>query len=361
MTEHQTGDKTTKDPIPLPDETHMGTPTAQPAMGGPATRGDEMEGGPRITGEQIAKAGPLLALLLACLYFTIATDQFLKGDNFSLIFQQVMVIGTIAIGQTIIILTAGIDLSCGAVMAFGSIVMTKMAVDNGVPPVLAILLGIGACVAFGFINGGLVTFMGLPPFIVTLGTLNIAFALTHIYSNDNTISDLPSAMTALGNTFDLGGTAVTYGSLVCLGLFAITWFVLTQTAWGRRVYALGDAPEATRLMGVNVRRQLLMVYVVAGAIYGVAALLLVSRTDVGDPNAGQTENLDAITAVVLGGTSLFGGRGTIIGTLIGALFVGVLRNGLILKGVESIYVTLFTGILVILAVSVDQFARRRAL
>jgi fructose transport system permease protein len=303
---------------------------------------------------------PLLVLVVAFIIFTLLNPAFAQPRTLSIVIQQVAVIAALAIGQTLVILTAGIDLSCGAVMAFGSIVMTKMAVDNDVPPVLAILLGILACVAFGFVNGGLVTWLGLPPFIVTLGTLNIAFALTHIYSNDETISGLPGVMTALGDTFDLGGTAVTYGSLVCLGLFALTWFVLSQTAWGRRVYALGDNPEATRLMGINVRRQLLMVYVVAGAIYGVAALLLISRTNVGDPNAGQTENLDAITAVVLGGTSLFGGRGTIIGTLIGALFVGVLRNGLVLKGVESIYVTLFTGILVILAVSVDQLARRRA-
>ena len=145
-----------------------------------------------------------------------------------------------------------------------------------------------------------------------------------------------------------------------LVLFAIAWFVLTQTTWGRRVYAIGDNPEATRLMGINVRKQLLMIYVVAGVIYGIAALLLISRTSVGDPNAGQTDNLDAITAVVLGGTSLFGGRGTIIGTLIGALIIGVLRNGLVLMGVASIYQVLITGILVILAVSVDQIARRRA-
>ena len=352
MTEQTRGEQTD----PVPDQTRQGTP-AEPAMGRPrpeATSG----GGRRIDAEQIAKAGPLLALLIACIYFTVATDRFLDGDNFSLIVQQVMVIGTIAIGQTIIILTAGIDLSCGAVMAFGSIVMTKMAVDNDVPPVLAILLGILACVAFGFVNGGLVTWLGLPPFIVTLGTLNIAFALTHIYSNDETISGLPGVETALGDTFDLGGTAVTYGSLVCLGLFALTWFVLSQTAWGRRVYALGDAPEATRLMGINVRRQLLMVYVVAGAIYGVAALLLISRTNVGDPNAGQTENLDAIGGGARRHEPLrrrdhhrHADRRAVRRRL---------RNGLVLKGVESIYVTLFTGILVILAVSVDQLARRRA-
>jgi fructose transport system permease protein len=212
----------------------------------------------------------------------------------------------------------------------------------------------------GFVNGGLVVGLAMPPFIVTLGTYSICLALTHIYSKDETIANLPSAMTKLGETFKIGGTAVTYGSLVTLFLFFLAWFVLTQTTWGRRVYALGDNPEATRLMGVPVRRQLLMVYVVAGAVYGIAALLLIARTNVGDPNAGQTDNLDAITAVVLGGTSLFGGRGTVIGTLIGALIIGVVRNGLVLMGVASTYQILITGILVIVAVAVDQIARKRA-
>jgi fructose transport system permease protein len=271
-----------------------------------------------------------------------------------------MVIGTLAIGQTLIILTAGIDLSCGTAMALGSIVMTKLAVDSNVPPVLAIILGIITCAIIGFVNGGLVVGLTLPPFIVTLGTFSICLALTHIYSKDETISNLPSVMTKLGESFKIGSTAITYGSLVTLALFALFWFILTQTTWGRRVYALGDNPEATRLMGVPVRRQLLMVYVVAGLVYGIAALLLIARTGVGDPNAGQTENLDAITAVVLGGTSLFGGRGTIIGTLIGALIIGIVRNGLVLMGVASQYQILITGILVIVAVSVDQIARKRA-
>jgi fructose transport system permease protein len=329
-----------------------GAPPGVPA--GPAERS-----GARISGERIAQLGPLLALLLACAFFSTQSDRFLTGENFSLIVQQVMVIGTLAIGQTLIILTAGIDLSCGTVMAFGSIVMTRLAVHSGVPPVLAIIIGVGACAAFGFVNGSLVTSLSLPPFIVTLGTFNIAYALTHIYSKDETVVNLPGVMTALGNSFKIGSTAVTYGSLVTLGLFALIWFVLTQTTWGRRIYALGDNPEATRLMGIPVKKQLLMVYVVAGVIYGIAALLLVSRLNVGDPNAGLTDNLDAITAVVLGGTSLFGGRGTIIGTLIGALIVGVLRDGLVLMGVQSIYQVLITGILVIVAVSVDQLARRR--
>lgn len=339
----------------------MSESTAAPPQQAPGTAApgapQEDKGG-LLRPERLAQLGPLIALVVVCVFFSTQSDRFLAGTNFSLILQQVMVIGTLAIGQTLIILTAGIDLACGAIMALGSIVMTKLAVGSSLPPLVAILLGIATCAAFGAIHGGLVTRLALPPFIVTLGTLNIAFALTHIYSKDETISNLPSAMTALGDTFKLGSTAVTYGSLLTLALFAFFWFVLTQTAWGRRVYALGDSPEATRLMGIDVRRQLLTVYVVAGVVYGIAALLLISRTSVGDPNAGQTDNLDAITAVVLGGTSLFGGRGTLVGTLLGAILVGVLRNGLVLMGVASIYQVLITGILVILAVSVDQLARR---
>jgi fructose transport system permease protein len=303
--------------------------------------------------------GPIAALLLACVYFSLRTDRFLTGGNLSLIVQQVMVVGTLAIGQTIVILTAGIDLSNGAVMALGTIVMTKLAVGAGVPAVWAIVIGIGVCALFGAINGTLVTMARLPAFIVTLGTLNIAFALTHVYSNEQTITGLPKTMTALGETFPFGNTDVTYGSVVMLAMFAIAWYVLRQTASGRHVYAVGDNPEAARLTGIPTRRLLITVYTVAGAIYGVAGLLLIGRTSVGDPQAGQTDNLDSITAVVLGGISLFGGRGSIIGALCGALIVGVIRNGLQLTGVPSIYQVLITGILVILAVGVDQLARRR--
>jgi fructose transport system permease protein len=347
----------------------MTQPQAQTAGAGAESGGqspppDNKGGGgratPKVSGDRVAQLGPLIALVLACAFFATQSSQFLQASNFSLIIQQVMVVGTLAIGQTLIILTAGIDLSCGTAMALGSIVMTKLAVDSNVPPVLAILLGIITCMVIGFVNGGLVVGLTLPPFIVTLGTYSICLALTHIYSKDETISNLPSVMTKLGESFKIGSTAVTYGSLVTLALFALVWFVLTQTTWGRRVYALGDNPEATRLMGIPVRKQLLMVYAVAGVIYGIAALLLIARTGVGDPNAGQTENLDAITAVVLGGTSLFGGRGTIIGTLIGALIIGIVRNGLVLMGVASQYQILITGILVIVAVSVDQIARKRA-
>jgi fructose transport system permease protein len=246
-------------------------------------------------------------------------------------------------------------------MAFGQVLMTKLAMDSGVPAVLAIALGILSCLAFGLLNGTLVTRVRLPPFIVTLGTFNIAFALTHIYSNDESFSGLPAPLLFFGRHFSIGSTTFTYGVVLMFVLFGAAWFMLTQTTWGRHVYAVGDNPEAARLTGINTNRLLLSVYALAGLLYGIAAMLLVARTEIGDPNAGQTtENLDSITAVVLGGTSLFGGRGTIVGTFIGAVIVGVFRNGLILAGFSDVYQYLVTGILVILAVSVDRLLRRRS-
>ena len=307
----------------------------------------------------LSALGPLIALILACAYFATQSDRFLTGENLSLVVQQSIVVGVQAIGQTLIILTAGIDLSCGAVMALASIVMTRLAVVAGVNPYLAMLLGLGVGIIFGVANGALITRMQLPPFIVTLGTLNIAFALTHIYSQNQTITNVPGSMTFLGNTFQIGHTSITYGSVLMFLLYLLTWYVLRQTAVGRHIYAVGNNPEAARLSGISTNRLLVGVYTVAGLFYGIAALLLVARTEVGDPNAGQTDNLASITAVVLGGTSLFGGRGRIMGTLVGVLIVGVFRNGLQLIGVDSVYQILVTGILVILAVTVDQLARQR--
>jgi fructose transport system permease protein len=307
-----------------------------------------------------AMLGPWLALLAACTFFATQSDRFLTGQNLSLVLQQVMVVGVLAIGQTLIILTAGIDLSCGMVMALGGIVMTKFAIDYGMHPILAALCGLGVTCLFGLINGLLITKIKLPSFIVTLGTMNIAFAITQIYSEAQTVQNLPDMLIALGATFNIGETAISMGTVVMVLLYLLAWHLLRDTASGRHVYAIGNNPEAARLSGISVERTLVGVYVLAGLLYGIAALLLVSRTEVGDPQAGQTENLDAITAVVLGGTSLFGGRGVILGSLVGAVIVGVFRNGLTLMGVASVYQTLINGILVILAVTADQLSRKNS-
>jgi len=332
---------------------------AQSGSGAPVTE--------RLTAQQRLKdmlppmnvLGSLAALLAACLFFATQSDRFLSGQNFSLILQQVMVVGVIAIGQTLIILTAGIDLSCGMAMALGSVVITKFAVDHGMHPGLAVLCGVGVCVLIGYINGALVTAIKLPPFIVTLGTMNIAFAVTQIYSQAQTVTGLPASLTFFGNTFRLGQTSITYGTVLMLALYVLTFLFLRETAPGRHLYAVGNNPEAARLTGIPTSRVLLTVYMVAGLFYGIAALLSVARMGVGDPNAGQTDNLDSITAVVLGGTSLFGGRGSMAGTLVGVLIVGVFRNGLTLMGVPSVVQILVTGVLVILAVATDQLTHKK--
>jgi len=211
---------------------------------------------------------PLIALVLTMTFFSVKSENFLQAQNLSLVLQQVMVVGVLAIGQTVVILTAGIDLSVGTVMAFGQIVMTKLAVANGVPALPAIALGILACVAFGALNGGLVTGLKLPAFIVTLGTFNIAFALTHVYSDDLTFTDLPSELLFFGRTFELFGADVTYGVVFMLLLYALAWYVLTQTSSGRHVYAVGDNPQAARLTGIGINRVLFSVYVTAGLMRG---------------------------------------------------------------------------------------------
>jgi fructose transport system permease protein len=307
----------------------------------------------------ISQLGPVIALLAACVFFASQSDRFLSSQNFSLILQQVMVVGIIAIGQTLIILTAGIDLSCGMAMALGSVVMTKFAVDLGMNPYLAVLCGIAVTVLIGFINGALVTSVKLPAFIVTLGTMNIAFAVTQLYSQAQTVTGLPEAMGFFGNTFQVGGATFTFGTVLMLGMYVFTWLYLRETAPGRHLYAVGNNPEAARLTGIATNRVLMGVYMLAGLCYGIAALMSVARMGVGDPQGGQTDNLDSITAVVLGGTSLFGGRGSIMGTLVGVLIVGVFRNGLTLMGVSSVYQILVTGILVILAVATDQLTHKK--
>jgi fructose transport system permease protein len=304
--------------------------------------------------------GPLFVLALAVVYFSLTADRFLAPANLSLVVQQVMVVGTLGIAQTLVILTAGIDLSVGAIMVLSSIVMAKLSADQGVPGLLALLLGFAVGTGCGLINGALVTRLRLPPFIVTLGTLNVFFALNLWFSKSETIrgTDMSSLLLWTGKTINFGDTRITYGSILMVVLFGVFAWVLKNTAWGKHVYAVGDDAEAARLAGVRKDRVLLSVYIVAGLICAVAAWMLIGRIASASPQAGATANLDSITAVVIGGTSLFGGRGRVMGTLIGALIVGVLRNGLTLTGVDVLWQDFAVGILIIAAVAIDQWIRK---
>jgi fructose transport system permease protein len=307
-----------------------------------------------------ATLGPLFVLILAIIIFSITADRFLEPGNLSLIVQQVMVVGTLGIGQTLVILTAGIDLSVGAIMVLSSIVMAKLSADEGVPGLLALLIGFGCGTGCGLINGLLVTRLRLPPFIATLGTLNVFFALNLWLSKSETVrgTDMSDLLLWTGKTVSIGDTRITYGSLLMLVLFGVFWWVLKNTAWGRHVYAVGDDAEAARLTGVRTDRVLLSVYLVAGVICAVAAWMLIGRIASASPQAGGTLNLDSITAVVIGGTSLFGGRGLVIGTLFGAMIVGVLRNGLTLSGVDVLWQDFAVGVMIIAAVAIDQWIRK---
>jgi fructose transport system permease protein len=307
---------------------------------------------------------PGIVLLFSLVMFSfIVGDRFLHPFNMSLIVQQVMIIGIVGIAQTLVILTAGIDLSVGAIMVLSSMVMGKLAIDYGWPVPLAISAGIAVGAVCGAINGFLVTRFRLPPFIVTLGTWNIFFALNLWYSSSETIraQDIETNAPLLiffGQAIDIYGARMTYGSIAMLMMVAICWYVLNHTAWGRHVHAVGDDPDAARLAGISTDRLLMSVYIAAGVICAIAAWALIGRIGSASPQAGQTANLDAITAVVIGGTSLFGGRGSIVGTLLGALIVGVFRNGLALSGVNVLWQEFAVGVLIIVAVAIDQWLRR---
>jgi fructose transport system permease protein len=238
--------------------------------------------------------------------------------------------------------------------------MAQTAYANHVPGLIALLLGFGAGIVAGGLNGVLVTRLSLPPFIVTLGTLSIFTAIGLIYTKDQAVqaNNLPSLLSWTGNTFGPSSFQLTTGVVVMLVLYAVFWFVLRTTAWGRHIYAVGDNADAAKLAGIRVGRVVMSAYVVAGLIYAVTAWIQIGRAGAADPNSAANANLDSITAVVIGGTSLFGGRGVIVGTLIGAVIVGVLRNGLTLAGVQDLYQTLAVGIMVISAVSLDQWIRR---
>ena len=307
---------------------------------------------------------PIIILAVSVAVFgLVAGERFFTAFNLSLIIQQVTVIGFLACAQTLIILTAGIDLSVGAIMMLAAVVSGKVAVTLGVPSLVAIPVGCLVGTLCGLVNGLLVTRLRLPPFIVTLGTWNIFFALMIAYSGSQSIrgSDIDRVAPALkffGERVSIGGAVFTYGSFLLLATFAVAWYLLNRTAWGRHVYAVGDDKEAAELAGIRTDRLLVSVYTLAGLICGLAAWVSIGRVGSVSPPSFAEANLDSITAVVIGGTSLFGGRGSIMGALFGALIVGVFSSGLKLAGVDVIWQRFAIGCLIILAVGIDQWIRR---
>jgi fructose transport system permease protein len=307
---------------------------------------------------------PVVVLLLGIAGFSLVVGgRFYAPYNFSLILQQVTIIGTIGIGQTLIVLTAGIDLSVGAIMVITSVIMGRFAVDFGMPVYLAMVCGLLAGTIAGAINGILVTLFRLPPFIVTLGTWSIYLSMDLYFSESKTIrsQDVEAAaplLQWLGTPINFFGARPTYGSIAMILLFVLFWYILNRTAFGRHVYATGDDEDAARLAGIRTNRILIGAYSISGLICAFGGWQLIGRVQSVTPLAGGTTNLDSITAVVIGGTSLFGGRGSIFGTLVGALIVGMFRNGLVLAGADVLWQEFTIGLLIIVAVALDQWIRK---
>jgi fructose transport system permease protein len=310
---------------------------------------------------------PFIVLLIGIAVFSLLVGRrFFHPFNLSLILQQVTIIAMIGMAQTLIVLTAGIDLSVGAIMVLSSVVMGRLAVLNGVPVELAFLAGLLVGTACGTFNGLLVTRLRLPPFIVTLGTWSIFGALNIAYSHSQTIRQQEVAEAAPFLQFTgtvirldwLQGAVITYGSILMVMVACVVWYLLNRTAFGLHIHATGDDTDSARLAGINTKRTVTAVYALAGFICAIAGWVLIGRIGAVSAIAGATANLDSITAVVIGGTSLFGGRGSVIGTLVGALIVGVFRNGLALAGADVVWQEFTVGALIIVAVTLDQWIRR---
>jgi ribose transport system permease protein len=301
------------------------------------------------------QAGTALGLLALCLGLWIATPYFATTANLANVAEQSAVVGVIAIGMTCVMLTGGIDLSVGSLVALAGVVLGS-ALQRGAPVPVAVLLGALSGSAAGALNGLMVTRGKLPPFIATLGMMSVARGAALLISDGRPISGFPDTLRVLATGRPLGVPAPV---LLMLVLYVMTHVMLTRTVLGRYLYAIGGNEEASEMAGIHVHRYTTIAYILSGLSAAVCAVLLVARLDSAQPIAGMGYELDAIAAVVIGGTSLLGGSGSVIGTLIGALIMSVLRNGLNLLGVSSYLQQVAIGVVIVAAVLIDMALRRR--
>ncbi len=315
---------------------------------------------------KVPSAVPLIVLVASVAVFgMLLGSKFFSPFTMTLILQQVWIVGIVGAAQTLIILTAGIDLSVGAIMVLSSVVMGQCVFRYGLPAEIAVLCGLAVGAFCGYINGVLVAYVKLPPFIVTLGMWQIILATNYLYSANETVRSQDIAAQApllqfFGQKLKVGSAVFTYGVIALVLIVLLLNYILNHTAWGRHVYAIGDDPEAAELSGVRVKQTLVSVYVLAGFICAVAGWMLIGRIGSISPTAGQLANIESITAVVIGGISLFGGRGSILGMFFGALIVGVFSLGLRLLGSDPQWTYLLIGVLIISAVAIDNWIRKMA-
>ena len=307
----------------------------------------------------------LVVVVMMLALAMIKPEVFLTAQNLTNILKQNASLALLALGMYVVIVTAGIDLSVGSIMALGMVALA-IASKAGVPWPVVLLIAPAIGLVVGWVNGIGLTVLKLPhPFIMTLGTLNVARGLTYLISNGAPISGLQPEVRYLGQAYyDFGIFPPPAGlpaSLILVAVCAIgLWFFLERTNMGRHIFAIGGNPHAARVSGINVDRTLVVVYMISGFFAGLSGLLLAGRTDSGFPNAGLGIELDAIAAVIIGGASFFGGRGTVIGVLAGVLIMGILRNGLNINNVSAFWQQILIGLVIIIAVYIDVLRRRAA-
>jgi ribose/xylose/arabinose/galactoside ABC-type transport system permease subunit len=303
--------------------------------------------------QRIAEYVIVVAIILESIVFAVIAPQFLSVPNLVNVALSIAITGILSVGMTAVILTGGIDLSVGSVAALSGVVAAMIASQGG--SLRAVVLGSIAALAIGalvgFLNGVMVAQFRVPPFVTTLAMLTICRGLAFIITGGRAIGNLPASFGFLGRERLLG---VPVPVLLMLAVFAAGWFVLKQMTLGRYIYALGGNREAAFLAGVSIKRTTLLVYIFNGLLVGLAGLVLASRLGAGVPNAGLQYELDVIAAVVVGGTSLTGGRGSVVGTFWGAVFIGILNNGLNLAGIDPYMQKIALGVVILLAVLADQ-------
>ncbi|MBU5210452.1 ABC transporter permease subunit [Heyndrickxia oleronia] len=298
------------------------------------------------------KLGPLLGFIILVVIVSILNPSFLQPLNILNLLRQVAINALIAYGMTFVILTGGIDLSVGSILALSSALMAGMMV-SGLDPILAIIIGCLLGGVMGMVNGLLITKGKMAPFIATLATMTVFRGLTLVYTEGNPITGLSDSrlFQLFGRGYFLG---IPVPAITMIIAFIILYIILQKTPFGRKTYAIGGNEKAALISGIKVPRVKIMIYSLAGLLSALAGAILISRLDSAQPTAGTSYELDAIAAVVLGGTSLSGGRGKIFGTLIGALIIGTLNNGLNLLGVSSFYQMVVKGIVILIAVLLDR-------
>jgi ribose transport system permease protein len=313
--------------------------------------------GPRVLGRLLRRreSGIFLALIGLMALITVIEPNFATANNLYLVSRQIALTAIIALGVFFVILTGGIDLSIGSIVGLSGF-LCGLAMAAGVPPVLAVVVGLLTGAAVGAVNGAIVAFVGVTPFIVTLGMLGVARGAVLVIKHGDSVREIPRSFIDAGNGSVAG---ISVPVILLAGLAALSQVALKHTPFGRRVYAIGGNEEATALSGINTRRVKFFTYVICGALSAVTGMLFVARFQSAQADAGKGMELDAIAATVIGGTSLMGGQGSVIGVLIGAVIMGVIRNGLVLMEVSSYWQELIIGSIIVLAAILDIVRSRR--